>query len=99
MKSVGFCLQARPMFKDRRNFSHMVDPFLRGQYPIKGLYQSLAIAAMCVQEQPNMRPDVSDVVMALNYLASNIYDPQIHPVQEPRRRPSHRVSDKDDGGA
>ncbi|KAJ6315806.1 hypothetical protein OIU78_019137 [Salix suchowensis] len=90
---------ARPMFKDRRNFSHMVDPFLRGQYPIKGLYQSLAIAAMCVQEQPNMRPDVSDVVMALNYLASNIYDPQIHPVQEPRRRPSHRVSDKDDGGA
>ncbi|KAJ6425003.1 hypothetical protein OIU84_025718 [Salix udensis] len=90
---------ARPMFKDRRNFSHMVDPFLRGQYPIKGLYQSLAIAAMCVQEQPNMRPDVSDVVMALNYLASNIYDPQIHPVQEPRRRPSHPGSDKDDGGA
>ena len=77
----------------------MVDPFLQGQYPIKGLYQSLAIAAMCVQEQPNMRPAVSDVVMALNYLASNIYDPQIHPVQEPWRRPSHPGSDKDDGGA
>ncbi|KAF9665475.1 hypothetical protein SADUNF_Sadunf16G0126600 [Salix dunnii] len=90
---------ARPMFKDRRNFSHMVDPFLQGQYPIKGLYQALAIAAMCVQEQPNMRPAVSDVVMALNYLASNKYDPQIHPVQDPRRRPSHPCSDKDDGRA
>ncbi|KAJ6964210.1 serine/threonine-protein kinase PBL5 [Populus alba x Populus x berolinensis] len=88
---------ARPMFKDRRNFSCMVDPFLQGQYPIKGLYQALAIAAMCVQEQPNMRPAVSDVVLALNYLASHKYDPRIHPLQDPRRRPSHPGLDKDNG--
>ncbi|GAV71382.1 Pkinase domain-containing protein [Cephalotus follicularis] len=72
---------ARPMFKDRRNFSHMVDPILQGQYPVRGLYQALAIAAMCVQEQPNMRPGISDVVMALNYLASQTYDAQVHPLQ------------------
>ncbi|XP_022729221.1 probable serine/threonine-protein kinase PBL5 isoform X2 [Durio zibethinus] len=66
---------ARPMFKDRRNFSQMVDPLLQGQYPVRGLYQALAIAAMCVQEQPNMRPAISDVVLALNYLSSQKYDP------------------------
>ncbi|XWS71766.1 hypothetical protein CRYUN_Cryun03dG0166800 [Craigia yunnanensis] len=75
---------ARPMFKDRRNFSQMVDPLLQGQYPVRGLYQALAIAAMCVQEQPNMRPAISDVVMALSYLASLKYDPS-NPVQSSRR--------------
>ncbi|KAE8678930.1 putative serine/threonine-protein kinase RLCKVII [Hibiscus syriacus] len=69
---------ARPMFKDRKNFSRMVDPLLQGQYPVRGLYQALAIAAMCVQEQPNVRPAVSDVVMALNYLASQNYEPSNH---------------------
>ncbi|XP_048234447.1 probable serine/threonine-protein kinase PBL5 isoform X1 [Ricinus communis] len=79
---------ARPLFKDRKNFPSMVDPSLEGHYPVRGLYQALAIAAMCVQEQPNMRPAVSDVVMALNYLASQIYDPQIHPVHGSRKNPS-----------
>ncbi|CBI16232.3 unnamed protein product, partial [Vitis vinifera] len=72
---------ARPLFKDRRKFSQMADPLLHGQYPVRGLYQALAIAAMCVQEQPNMRPLIADVVTALNYLASQTYNPQIHPVQ------------------
>ncbi|KAH8499251.1 hypothetical protein Peur_074364 [Populus x canadensis] len=88
---------ARPLFKDRRNFSCMVDPLLQGQYPIRGLYQALAISAMCVQEQPNMRPAVSDLVMALNYLASHKYDPQIHSVQDSRRSPSRPGLDKDRG--
>lgn len=45
---------------------------------MRGLYQALAIAAMCVQEQPNLRPVISDVVTALNYLASQKYDQQIN---------------------
>lgn len=65
----------------------MVDPLLRGHYPARGLYQALAIAAMCVQEQPNMRPDIADVVMALNYLASQLYDPQNPPARSGRRNP------------
>ncbi|XWS53219.1 hypothetical protein CRYUN_Cryun11dG0139100 [Craigia yunnanensis] len=75
---------ARPMFKDRRSFSRMIDPLLQGQYPVRGLYQALAIAAMCVPEQPNMRPAISDVVMALNFLASQKYDPS-NPIQSSRR--------------
>ncbi|KAI3714964.1 hypothetical protein L6452_21927 [Arctium lappa] len=72
---------ARPLFKDRKKFRQMADPVLEGQYPVRGLYQALAIAAMCLQEEPNMRPLVADVVTALNYLSSQKYDPLTHPVQ------------------
>ncbi|XP_078430114.1 putative serine/threonine-protein kinase PBL7 isoform X1 [Wolffia australiana] len=75
---------ARPLFKDRRKFSQMADPALRGQYPVRGLYQALAVAAMCVQEDPAMRPLIADVVTALSYLASQKYDPDSHPAQASR---------------
>ncbi|XP_020223652.1 probable serine/threonine-protein kinase PBL5 [Cajanus cajan] len=80
-KEQNLVAWARPLFKDRKRFCEMVDPLLEGKYPVRGLYQALAIAAMCVQEQPNMRPVVADVVTALNYLATQKYDPQIHSVQ------------------
>ncbi|KAL9171117.1 hypothetical protein ABFS82_04G188700 [Erythranthe guttata] len=73
---------ARPLFKDRKRFHEMADPALEGEYPARGLHQAIAIAAMCVQEQPNMRPLVADLVTALKYLASQIYDPNIHPIQK-----------------
>ncbi|KAL3641967.1 Serine/threonine-protein kinase pbl27 [Castilleja foliolosa] len=66
---------ARPLFKDRRKFSKMADPSLQGRYPMRGLYQALAVAAMCLQEQAATRPLIGDVVTALSYLASQTYDP------------------------
>lgn len=83
------------MFKDRKRFCEMVDPLLQGQYPVRGLYQVLAIAAMCVQEQPSMRPVIADVVTALNYLECQKYDPQFHLIQSSRTgyyssRPTHQ---------
>lgn len=54
---------------------------LQGQYPTRGLFQALSIAAMCVQEHPNMRPVIADVVTALTYLASRKYDPESPHVQ------------------
>ncbi|KAG8057823.1 hypothetical protein GUJ93_ZPchr0002g26418 [Zizania palustris] len=59
---------AAPRFKDKKLFAEMADPLLRGAYPTKGLYQALAIAAMCLQEDATMRPAISDVVTALEYL-------------------------------
>lgn len=78
---------ARPLFKDRRKFSQMADPMLQGQYPSRGLYQALAVAAMCVQEQANMRPVIADVVTALSYLAAQRYDPNTQTVQGSRFTP------------
>lgn len=87
--------QARPLFKDRRKFSQMADPILQGQYPPRGLYQALAVAAMCVQEQPNMRPVIADVVTALSYLASQNFDPDTQPVQTSRFAPGTPKSKRD----
>ncbi|MCO5604755.1 hypothetical protein L7F22_058925 [Adiantum nelumboides] len=79
---------ARPLFKDRRKFPYMADPLLQGQYPMRGLYQALAVAAMCLQEQASTRPLIGDVVTALTYLASQTYDPSIHSVHSNRFGPS-----------
>ncbi|KAL6283927.1 hypothetical protein ACE6H2_014856 [Prunus campanulata] len=59
---------AQPLFKDRRKFTLMADPLLEDKYPMKGLYQALAVAAMCLQEEAATRPLISDVVTALEYL-------------------------------
>ncbi|KOM53437.1 hypothetical protein LR48_Vigan09g209600 [Vigna angularis] len=60
---------AQPLFKDRTKFTLMADPLLKGQFPVKGLFQSLAVAAMCLQEEPETRPYMDDVVTALAHLA------------------------------
>lgn len=62
------CIQAKPLFRDKRMFHLMADPLLEGKYPLKSLYQALAVAAMCLQEEASTRPLISDVVTALEYL-------------------------------
>jgi hypothetical protein len=62
-------LQAQPLLRDRKKFTQMADPLLEGKYPIKSLYQALAVAAMCLQEEADTRPLISDVVTALEFLA------------------------------
>ncbi|KAK7332312.1 hypothetical protein VNO80_29062 [Phaseolus coccineus] len=66
---------ALPLFKDRTKFTLMADPLLKGQFPVKGLFQALAVAAMCLQEEPDTRPYMDDVVTALAHLA-------VHRVEE-----------------
>ncbi|XP_006655252.1 receptor-like cytoplasmic kinase 185 isoform X2 [Oryza brachyantha] len=78
---------ARPLFKDRKKFPKMADPLLAGRFPMRGLYQALAVAAMCLQEQAATRPFIGDVVIALSYLASQTYDPNA-PVQHSRSNAS-----------
>lgn len=79
---------ARPLFKDRKKFPKMADPLLQGHYPTRGLYQALAVTAMCLQEQAASRPLMKDVVTALQYLASQPYDPSSAPSQPNRVGPS-----------
>ncbi|PWA66766.1 protein kinase superfamily protein [Artemisia annua] len=61
---------AEPLFRDRRQFHLMADPLLEARYPRKGLYQALAVTAMCLQEDATKRPIISQVVKALEYLCS-----------------------------
>ncbi|MED6184224.1 putative serine/threonine-protein kinase pbl23 [Stylosanthes scabra] len=73
---------AQPLLKDRRKFTLMADPLLEGRYPIRGLYQAIAIAAMCLQEDAELRPLISDVVTALNVLAKKNVEVCERPQQE-----------------
>ncbi|CAN4094097.1 unnamed protein product [Withania somnifera] len=61
---------SRPFLKDRRKFVHVVDPLLNGQFSVRSLHHAVAITAMCIQEQANFRPIISDIVVALDYLVS-----------------------------
>ncbi|XAR64265.1 Non-specific serine/threonine protein kinase [Bertholletia excelsa] len=63
---------SRPFLKDRRKFVHLVDPVLQGHFPIRSLHHTVAISAMCLQEQPTFRPLIGDIVVALEYVASQV---------------------------
>lgn len=53
---------------DKKNFRQMADPSLEGKFPVKPLYQALAVAAMCIQESDTNRPSIEDIVSALHFL-------------------------------
>ncbi|KAL6988675.1 putative serine/threonine-protein kinase pbl26 [Sarracenia purpurea var. burkii] len=60
---------AQPFFRDPKRFPEMVDPLLEGKFPVKSLNQAVGVVAMCLQEEPSVRPLISDVVAALSFLA------------------------------
>ncbi|KAK8992233.1 hypothetical protein V6N11_048322 [Hibiscus sabdariffa] len=60
---------AEPLLKDRHKFTMIADPLLEDNYPVKALYQALAVAAMCLQEDADSRPLIGDVVTAVEFLA------------------------------
>lgn len=86
---------ARPLFQDRKKFYHLADPMLQGRYPMRGLYQAIAVAAMCLQEDAATRPLIGDVVTALNYLASLNYDPATQPLHKSSPSPSREKKERE----
>ena len=73
--------QAQPFFRDPKRFPDMADPFLNKCFPEKDLNQAVAMAAMCLQEEPAARPLISDVVVALSFLS--VSPPEGMPVSLP----------------
>ena len=49
----------------------MIDPKLRGLYPKKDLAKFAAVAAMCLQPEPDFRPIMTDVAATLESLQVN----------------------------
>uniref|UniRef100_A0A7N0RAW9 Protein kinase domain-containing protein n=2 Tax=Kalanchoe fedtschenkoi TaxID=63787 RepID=A0A7N0RAW9_KALFE len=60
---------AQPLFRDPKRFPEMADPLLKKQIPETGLNQAMAVAAMCLQEEPSARPLIGDVVAAFSSLS------------------------------
>jgi serine/threonine-protein kinase PBS1 len=67
--------QARPLFKDARNFRGMADPGLAGRYPRRGLCQAMAVVFLCLSSQAANRPLIAEIVESLSYLADRTHDP------------------------
>ena len=43
---------------------------MQGRYPRRGLYQVAVIASLCLHDEPNLRPTMTDVTQALEHVAS-----------------------------
>ncbi|KAJ0658392.1 putative non-specific serine/threonine protein kinase [Helianthus annuus] len=68
--TVQLFLFARPFLKDRKKFVQLADPLLQDRFPARCMHHAVAIIAMCLQEQANFRPLIGDIVVALEYIAS-----------------------------
>lgn len=68
--SSPFSFQSRPLLKDQKKYSHLADPRLQGRFPRRCLNYAIAITAMCLNEEATYRPMITDIVVALDYLAS-----------------------------
>ncbi|GAB2219272.1 hypothetical protein Drorol1_Dr00006905 [Drosera rotundifolia] len=58
--------------KDKRKYVHLADPLLQGQYPLRNIQHAVTVAGMCLSEQAIYRPLITDVVVALEFLARKV---------------------------
>ncbi|KAF9604700.1 hypothetical protein IFM89_009136, partial [Coptis chinensis] len=63
---------ALPRLTNREKVEEMVDPALQGQFSRKELIQVAAIAAVCVQQEADYRPFITDVVQSLIPLVKSL---------------------------
>ncbi|PWA82063.1 Concanavalin A-like lectin/glucanase, subgroup [Artemisia annua] len=75
--------EARPLFNDRRKFTSLVDHRLEVCYPMRGLYQALAVASKCIQEQTAARPLIGDVRLTLPTVGGCDSVGEVHSVGSP----------------
>ncbi|KAH6823063.1 Protein kinase superfamily protein [Perilla frutescens var. hirtella] len=68
---------ARPMLKNPRKLTKVVDPRLEGQYPETGLRKAAALAYQCLSYRPKLRPTMTEVIHVLEPLKDVADDAQI----------------------
>ncbi|KAK4353589.1 hypothetical protein RND71_025783 [Anisodus tanguticus] len=66
--SIAACVRAQPYLKDPKRFPELADPRLEKRFPVKSLNQAVGVTAMCLQDEPMVRPLIGDVVAALSFL-------------------------------
>ncbi|GBG84207.1 hypothetical protein CBR_g38179 [Chara braunii] len=64
---------AGPHLNNREKLLKMVDPVLQGMFPPQALYHVAAIAAMCIQAEPDYRPIMDEVVDSILPLLNKTY--------------------------
>ncbi|KAK6152602.1 hypothetical protein DH2020_012241 [Rehmannia glutinosa] len=59
---------AKPYLYDKTKFSQIMDPKLESQYPLDAAYTVGTLALQCINLDPKLRPQMSEVVTALDQL-------------------------------
>lgn len=59
---------ARPLLKNPRKLSRIMDPRLEGQYSETGAQKAAALAYQCLSHRPKLRPTMSEVIKILEPL-------------------------------
>ncbi|KAJ0981113.1 hypothetical protein J5N97_009368 [Dioscorea zingiberensis] len=59
---------ARPCLTDARKLDRIMDPGMDGQYSLKGAQKAAEVAYQCLSRKPKTRPDMRDIVEALEPL-------------------------------
>uniref|UniRef100_A0A5B6YXV5 non-specific serine/threonine protein kinase n=1 Tax=Davidia involucrata TaxID=16924 RepID=A0A5B6YXV5_DAVIN len=95
MEEQNLVTWAQPIFRDPKRFAEMADPLLKREFSVTSLNQAIGVAAMCLQEEPSVRPLISDVVAALSFLTDPMPPPSS---KEPESESeSESESDHEDG--
>ncbi|KAG6477845.1 probable serine/threonine-protein kinase PBL7 [Zingiber officinale] len=81
---------SRHFLTDKRKYHQLADPLLQGRYPLRPFQQLIAVILTCLQEHPRVRPVMADVVVALDYVASQPYvsEPDPEKISPPPASPS-----------
>ncbi|KAI3758217.1 hypothetical protein L6452_05770 [Arctium lappa] len=98
MDDQNLVIWAQPFFKEPKRYPELADPQLKGAFPERSLNQAVGVAAMCIQEEPSVRPFISDVVAALGFLtvappAGSSPRPQTDHVATRTNDPHHKTHD------
>ncbi|KAM7488652.1 hypothetical protein LguiB_026136 [Lonicera macranthoides] len=59
---------AKPLLRDKRKLRSLVDPRLDGNYPPKGAFRLAALALRCLENMPQARPPMTEVVETLEQI-------------------------------
>ncbi|KAL4577082.1 hypothetical protein LXL04_013184 [Taraxacum kok-saghyz] len=68
---------AKPMLIDKRRYVKLADPSMKGEFMERWVRKAVEVALMCMDDDEEKRPDMSEVVDALDFVAS-LSDPVVN---------------------
>lgn len=84
---------AKPMLMDKRRYVKLADPRMKGEFMQRPVRKAVEVALMCMDDDHEKRPDMNEVVDALDFVAS-LSDPN---AGTDRGRQSKLIASEDSG--
>lgn len=81
---------AKPMLIDKRRYVKLADPRMKGDFMQRSVKKAVEVALMCMDNDQEKRPDMSEVVDALDFVAS-LSDPGMVEDQNRNRNRNRRL--------